>query len=307
MKHVTRPLLILLIVAAAIVLDGCATRPAVGPMPPESFLLTDYTTWFAADVEGNRALIRSILSGIEDAPADVADRTDRIVGGVRITPRLSPDGVPHTSREVSAVAVGRFPPGGVRLALRADRSFDRLTGPVDGRSSVYFQQRDGTLQLAVPARDLMYLSTGRMLDMLVERPPAELDLDPDIYRTLRAVGRPGEPAAVVVFGDPGRELLQSLGVDAPALPLTRIDLSLWNQDDRLELGGSLVLRSEREAALFGRISRLFIVIFVRALGLEGPAAQQARIAVDGAAVRFTGIPIEPDEILALIRLLEELP
>jgi hypothetical protein len=242
----------------------------------------------------------------KDDLGDVADRTDRIVGGMRMTPVLTP--LHHQApREFSAVAVGRFPAGRLQFALRAGRSFDRVSTDVNGRSSVYYQQRDGALQLAVPAQDLMFLSTGRMLDMLAERPPAELELDPDIYRTLRTVGRPGQPSAVFVFGDPGRELLQSLGVDAPALPLTRIDLSLWDRDERLELGGSLFLRSEREAALYGRISRLFIVIFVRALGLEGSAAQQAVVEVDGAAVRFTGIPVEPNEIVALIRLFEGLP
>jgi hypothetical protein len=297
----------LLIVATIAVLAGCATRPAAGPIPPESHLLTDYTTWFAADVAANRPLIRSILSELEDDMGDVADRTDRIVGGMRITPRLVPLGPPQMSREFSAVAVGRFPPGAVQAALRADRSFERVVTRADGRSGVYFQHRDGPLQLSVPARDLMYLSTGRMLEMFAERPPAELELDPDIYRTLRTVGHPGEPAAVIIFSDPGVELLSSLGVDAPALPLTRIGLSLWNRDDRLELGGSLVLRSERDAALFGRISRLFIVIFVRALGLESAAAQQAMVQVDGATVRFSGIPIESDEIVDLVRLLGNMP
>ena len=298
---------ILPIVVAAGVLATCATRPSIGPIPPESLLLTDYTTWFAADVEANRPLIRSILSEVEEDLGDVADRTNRIVGGMRISPRLTPVHLPQASRELSAVAVGRFPPGSIQFALRTDRSFERVVTRVDGRSNVYFQHRDGMLQLAVPARDLMYLSTDRMLDMLAERPPAELDLDPDIYRTLRTVGRPGEPAAVVIFADPGRELLQSLGVDAPPLPLTRIGLSLWNRDERLELGGSLVLRSERDAALFGRISRLFIVIFVRALGLESAAAQQALVHVEGATVRFTGIPIEPGEIISLIRFLGDVP
>ncbi|MFW6288786.1 MAG: hypothetical protein ACOC2Q_03300, partial [Spirochaetota bacterium] len=144
--------------------------------------------------------------------------------------------------------------------------------------------------------------TGRVLEMLEPRHPAELDLRPEVYRELRRVGTEEGADALVIFDDPGRGLLQSLGVDAGPLPLTRIVLSVKNVEDAsFELGGSFTLRSERDAALFGRIGRLFVIVFVRSLGLESDAAQSgAVIEVDGASVVFSGIPMRREELTAAI-------
>ncbi|MFW5744985.1 MAG: hypothetical protein ACOC2D_17050, partial [Spirochaetota bacterium] len=69
----------------------------------------------------------------------------------------------------------------------------------------------------------------------------------------------------------------------------------------LELGGTLELRSERDAALFGRIGRLFVIVFVRALGLDSEAVQQAAvIEVDESSVVFAGIPMSRAELAGAI-------
>jgi hypothetical protein len=116
------------------------------------------------------------------------------------------------------------------------------------------------------------------------------------------VGTEGGADAVVIFEDPGRGVLQSLGVDAGPLPLTSIALSVTNVDDAaFELGGSFTMRSARDATLFGRIGRLFVIVFVRSLGLDSTAAQaNAVIVVDGANVVFSGIPMGLDELSAAI-------
>ncbi len=283
-------------VLALVALAGCATRRPVAPAPPETLLLTGYSTWFAADVEGNRDLLRSVLGDL-GAEIEVVDRTQRIVGGVRFA-----SGTPGAPVDIAAVASGRFPPGGTRFVLGADRSFARRVARVDNRRLVYYQEREGALQLALPARDLLYLSSGRILELLAERPPAELELDPGLYRMLRSVGLPGEPTALVVFDDPGRTILTTLGVEAPVIALARMALSLDAVEaERVLLGASFHFRSERDAALFSRIGRLFVVVFVRSLGIEGAVAQQARITVDGTVVGFTGIPLGRDEIAPLIR------
>jgi hypothetical protein len=290
---------------AALLLAGCATRQPQLPPFPESLLLTDYSTWFAADVEGNRELLRFVLDELDSGLLGVVDRTDRIVGGARL--------IPGQPADVSAVASGSFPKGGVELVLGTDRDFERRSAQVDQRNRVYFRRREGTLQLALPANDYLYASTGRVLAMLRDRPPAELELEPELYRSLRRVGRPGQPDALLVFDEPGVGFLRSLGVDARGLPIARIELSMTVRRDggpaageapALELGGAIVLRSEQNAGLFGRLSRLFVLVFVRALGLESAnVRQEASIAVEGQRVLFSGIPMRPGELVAVVHRL----
>ncbi|MFW5738291.1 MAG: hypothetical protein ACOCYX_05210 [Spirochaetota bacterium] len=294
-------------IVAAVFLAGCATAPVEPPPAPESLLLTDYSTWFAADIEGNRELLSWLFDELDADLGGVVDRTARLVGGVRLAP--------GSPAELSAVAAGAFPRGGVRFALTTSRDFERETAQVDGRRRIYFRDRAGSLQLALPRSDYLYLSTGRVLEMLQDRPPAELDLRPEVYESMRAVGSEEGPDALVLFNDPGAGLLESLGVQARGLPLRAISLSITNRSgaaagaavgvaDRpadLELGGTLELRSERDAALFGRIGRLFVIVFVRALGLDSEAVQQAAvIEVDESSVVFAGIPMSRAELAGAI-------
>jgi len=283
-------------IVALAALAGCATRGAPVPTFPESLLLTDYTTWFAADVAGNRELVHAILTQLDSELAGVADRTTRIVGGARV--------LPGSPAEFSAVATGDFPRRGVELALRRDESFERLTTQIAGRRAVYFNQTDAELQLALPAHDLLYASTGRVIEMLQPRPPAELAMEPQVYRALRRVGTETGPDALVVFHDPGRGALEAIGVDPGALPLESISLTVTSVPETggLELGGALGLRSERDAALFGRVGRLFVIVFVRALGLEAENLRESvRVESRGAQVVFSGIPLGRDELVAAIR------
>lgn len=295
--------------AALALFAGCATRPVEPPPAPESLLLTDYSTWFAVDIEGNRELLAYLLDELDADLGGVVDRTGRLAGGVRL--------VPGAPAELSAVAAGSFPRGSVQFALTTSRDFDRETAQIDGRRAVYFRERAGRLQLALPRSDYLYLSSGRVLDMLRERPPAELDLRPAVYESLRTVGTPDGPDLLVLFDDPGAGLLESLGVQARGLPLRAISLSITScstagndadpaEDPEvdLELGGILELRSERDAALFGRIGRLFVIVFVRALGLDSEAVQRAAVIdVEGSSVVFAGIPMSRAELVGAIQLL----
>ncbi|MFW5689794.1 MAG: hypothetical protein ACOC1U_09490, partial [Spirochaetota bacterium] len=251
-----------------------------------------------------------VLAELGSELGGVVSRTDRISGGLLILPG---EGV-----ALSAVAAGAFPRGGVEFALSTNAGFERERAQIAGRDVSYFRQADGLLQVALPRDDYLFVSSGRILEMLRDRPPAELSIDPGVYRALRRVGTPYGPAATVIFDDPGAGLLGSLGVQAPALPLTRIDLSLSvaappvpgevpGEADPpatrgLELGGALHLRTERDAALFGRIGRVFVLLFVRALGLESESVQaQAVIEVEGASVVFSGIRMTRDELVNAVR------
>ena len=275
-------------------LAGCATGEIAPKAPLEAELLPIYRTWFSVDVASNADLYRFLFSEIDPGLAASVDRVDRVAGGVRLIPGSPP--------ELSAVARGAFPKAGTQFALTTNRAFERAVTDVDGRREVYFRQREGFVQLAVPESDTLYLSTGLLLDMLPERPPADLDMDREVFDALASVGADGQPDALIVFDDPGQELLQTLGVRAPALPLQRIDLSVTTRDEGIAFGGALYLRSETEAALFGRVGRFFVLVFVRALGLDSQAVQdQVEIEVSGRQVVFSNIPMSQEELVAAVR------
>ncbi|MFW6291683.1 MAG: hypothetical protein ACOC7V_05075, partial [Spirochaetota bacterium] len=85
-------------IVAAVFMAGCATAPVEPPPAPESLLLTDYSTWFAADIEGNRELLSWLFDELDADLGGVVDRTARLVGGVRLAP--------GSPAELSAVAAG---------------------------------------------------------------------------------------------------------------------------------------------------------------------------------------------------------
>lgn len=280
------------------VITGCATAPVEPAAPLESFLLPGYDTWFVADVAGNADLYEYVLDQIDPDLGGAVGRVDRIAGGMRLVNNGQP--------ELAAVASGNLPKGGFQFALTTGRGFQRRTAQVDGEREVYYRQREGVLQLAVPRDDLLYIANGRILEMLPQRPPAELDLEPEIFRALRDVGLSNQPDALIIFDDPSLGLLSSLGVDAPALAITRIELSVTAREEGIDLGGTLHLRSSREAALFGRVGRLFVIVFVRALGLDGPTVQDsAEIRVEDNRVQFVGIPMSRDELVTALRSFSE--
>ncbi len=280
--------------ATLTVLVGCATVEVPEPEPLESELLPVYSTWFAADVEGNAELYEFVVGELQPGVAGSIDRVERIAGGLRLLPGAPP--------EISSVARGSFPKGVTQMALTTNRAFERRTATIDGSREVYFTQREGFLQLAIPESDTLYLSTGLLLEMLPSRPPADLEIPNEVFSSLVSVGADGEPDALIVFDNPGGELLGALGVDAPALPLQRIDLSVETATDGIRLGGALHLRSETEAALFGRVGRFFVIVFVRALGLDSRTVQdEVSIEVEGSQVVFSNIPMSRDELVVALR------
>ncbi|MEE8441286.1 MAG: hypothetical protein V3S41_06155, partial [Spirochaetia bacterium] len=72
----------------------------------------------------------------------------------------------------------------------------------------------------------------------------------------------------------------------------------------LELAGEFEFSSEAQAALFGRLSRVFIPGFVRALGLDTTNLRDTvEIETNGTEVLFRGVTMSPDDLVGLaIRL-----
>jgi hypothetical protein len=142
--------------------------------------------------------------------------------------------------------------------------------------------------------------------------------DPFTLERLEAVGEPDGPDALLVFADPAI-LLASRGVDAPAFPIRRLALGVLfpavvaEESEEIgslrgELVGELLLSSPREAALFGRLSRLFVLGLVRALGLDGNDLRSGlTVAVEDRTVLFRGVPVEMDQLIPLIAGFAEVP
>ncbi len=311
----------------ALFATACATPPDRAVRPLESRLLAGYPAYFSADVAGNRELLAYVLDALEIEQDRLLGRTDRIAGGLRFE-----IGGPPTA---FAIASGSFPRSGAQLGLTLDRSVARQTATIEGVRRVYFVERtdsDGhgagaanPLQIALPESGIVYVAIGAASDgaaraplvetMLADRSPAELSIAPDVFERLTAVGSPGRPLATIVLTDPGAGFLSALGVSAPLLPITTVALSVagamgadrrvaGSEPEPLVLSGDLVFGNERDAALFARVGRVFVVLLVRALGLDAASAQaQTRIAVSGTRVEFTEIPMTPEELVAVIRTL----
>ena len=289
--------------AAAATVAACATVPSV-PERPEDYLPSGYPAYFAADIAGGREVVLSVLTALDVDLAGVVERTDRIAGAV--------DYFPGEPVRMVAVAVGRFPRGGVSTTFALDRSFRRVVRTVEGSRLVYYEERNGAVQLSVPASGRLYLATGSIEELLLgadRSGPADDGgsshsggIDPALYAELTQVGAAGGPILAFVLHDPGAGLLGRLGVPAQGLPLGQIVLSVRPTADALALDGRVDLRSERDAVLFGRLGRLFVTLFVRALGLDmAGARQESTVAVEGPAVVFRNIPMTLDELAEVVR------
>ncbi len=126
---------------------------------------------------------------------------------------------------------------------------------------------------------------------------------------------------MIELPEPVSVLTGQLGLDLPRFPILRLSLAVTvapvaedtAADDtaehpvpavRLGLTGEFEFSTEAQAALFGRLGRVFILGFVRALGLETTnLSDTVEIETDGTELCFQGVTMSPDELVALaIRL-----
>ncbi|TVQ17444.1 MAG: hypothetical protein EA382_18885 [Spirochaetaceae bacterium] len=322
----------------ALLLAACATAPDRAIRPIESRLLPGYPAYFSADVAGNRALLAYVLGALEVDQDRLLGRTDRITGGLRFDIggpptafAIASGSFPRSGAQMGltldrSVARQTATIDGARRVYFVERT-DSGGRDAGGDAGAAGGDRGdaNALQIALPESGIVYIAIGStrgvaaraplIETMLADRSPAELSIAPDVFERLTAVGSPGRPLATIVLTDPGAGFLSALGVDAPFLPITTVALSVAGAPgaDRgvavagtgpLLLSGDLVFRNERDAALFARVGRVFVVLLVRALGLDAASAQaQTRIAVSGTSVEFSGIPMTPEELVAVIRSL----
>ena len=241
----------------------------------------------------------------------------------------------------SGVAFGRFPQGATRFALWKDREFRRSVAETDPDRLVYYRQVGGPLEVAVPESGIILVSTdsvacliratGASCDSTGPAEPPRDRLDPETVERIRSVGSRGDgsvegPDIVIVLPEPAIILTDRLGLDLPRFPILRLSLAVTvadlaestaADDDTAEdtaerpvpavqlgLSGEFQFSTETQAALFGRLGRVFILGFVRALGLEtANLMDTVEIETDGTELRFQGIAVSPDELVGLaIRL-----
>lgn len=317
-----------------LVLVGCVTVPPPQEPYPDRYLAADQSAYFAINVEDNRDLFASILEGLEIDAESAIGRVDQLVGSF-----ASPGDV-GMSNNVAAregtiasetrgmpnlvvVATGNLPAGGTRFALWQERQFKRTVGKLGDERIVYFRERDGSLEVA-PIRDnLIIVTNGPVLSHLSQLLAEEKDstgtptgaLDPYTRDRLRAVGEPDAPDALLVFVDPA-ELLVMRGVELPGFPIRRLALGVilpppqteGQIELRGELVGELLLSTPREAALFGRLSRLFVLGLVRGFGLDSSDLRSKLIvSVEDSSVAFRGIPVTVDELVHLLQQVARAP
>lgn len=275
-------------------LGACATRMPKVVRYPEDEVPAGYPAYFSADVAGNRELLRLIADSLEFDQTVVIDRTDRIAGALDLR---------RGSRFV-AVAFGDFPRGLVEFSLGFNGELERRESTAltsADRNQAVFEQIDGALSLTLPRDDTLYLSNTPVDLMLDATARGRGFIRRDTYSSLINVGSAMGPEAVIVFEDPGAGLLAGLGLESPSVPLTSVSLALRAGPDSLYLDGAFTTRTPQEAALFGRIGRLFVIIFVRALGLDPTAArEEAEITASGNRVLFSGIPMTNEELVQVI-------
>jgi hypothetical protein len=326
----------LLIVLLAVLLSvgGCATgRGAVTPSAAaEDYLAAGESAYFGANVAANRDLVSYVVASL-GANADVViRRVDLFAGSISL-------GGPAAA-EFSGVAFGRFPKGATQYALWRDRGFNRSVAEMDSGKLVYFTQTDGLLEVAVPDSGIILMSTGSVVNLASqvgapsERGRLEAETADDLRSVsdfpsatgLRAQGARIGPDIVIVFPEPAEMLVGPLGLDTARFPIQRLSLAAFVTDKPaganpatlstpaadesvgplapavlIELVGVFEFSSEMEAALFGRLGRVFILGFMRSLGLEtGTLRDTVTIEVDGSALTFGGVAISPDELVNLI-------
>jgi len=312
-----------------VLVSGCATAPSASATAAEDYLVPDQSAYFGVNVAANRELVSYVAASL-GAEADViVNRIDLFAGSLDLAP--AGDSASSGTPEISGVALGRFPKGATRFALWKDRGFRRSVSEI-----VYYRQVEGPLELAIPESGIILVSTGSVVGLVRETRAIESRLDPRTAEWIRSVGGQGSglaegPDIVIVLPDPGSVLTGPLGLDLPGFPILRLSLAVTvvptdtdtgiDSDpvadagttadqrpvpaERLELSGEFGFSSEMQAALFERLGRVFVIGFVRALGLETTnlrenAGYSFEIEAHGTELRFQGVTMSPVELVGLV-------
>jgi hypothetical protein len=167
------------VVAAGLllVLAGCATAPQREEVPLYRYLPPDQMAYFAVNVVDNQDAFLYLAGELEVDGATVIRRVDRIAGSIAPVGEATAARAGRPAREAVSgdaesrpsfvvVASGNLPSGATRFALWRERQFQRTTGMIGEERIIYFQEREGVLQIAPFRDDLVVVTDGSLLSHL---------------------------------------------------------------------------------------------------------------------------------------------
>jgi hypothetical protein len=291
-----------LVAAAALLLAGaCATAPEGARPDVSGYLLADQAGYVAVDVSDNAELVARLVGTFDPDAAGLVERVDVVAASLHTT-AAGPAGF-------DAVALGEFPRGGVRYALRRDPAFERTVLRLDGTRIVYFSSTNGELEITVPRTGVVLFSTGSVTGLAQKLEAGDgvaggQESGTSVAPIFAELGRPRGPDAFFLLADPASFLGGRLGLDLTAVPIHGLVLQavVAPESGGISLSGDFTLATEAQAALFARLGRVFVLSFMRSLGLDTSGLRESlEIGAVGTQLEFRGVIVTEAELEEVVR------
>ena len=270
-----------------LLLASCATLPPprsseemLGALPPES-------TFFASvNVDPDSELMLAVLdrAGLKSRTVEQFwERTERLFAAVQ----LSPAGPPA----ISAISMGSYPLSLIRFQLNTSKEWKKVKS-----DTVYWQHRQENLQIAVPERNLILISSGSMERILHRlKNPLPMPIPGEVIEAM-------ESSSLVIYFPvlPTTAEMQNLPIQTVWLSLLRNRDS--DQDGGLEsydLKAVFFLSEEKNPRILAMLFRLLVMIMMRSAEIDNVASRlkAMEITVDEASVRLSGLNLSVEELL----------
>jgi len=292
--------------AVLVALASCATVPEPEYHDLSTLVRRGEIVYLGVDVARNRDLIGTVMTELGYELQGAVNRVDFVVGSIGAQVPGT-DGLPF-----SGVAVGQFPKAGVRYALRRDRTLTRTVDRLDGGRFIYYRSTDAGVQIAVPMSGMLLISTSSVADLaqtlsILTRDAAQSgietreELPVEVAESLAVLGTDGGYDLFLYVPRPRDFLEQQLMLSLDRFPVQTLRLAVFSGGERLELRGDFGFETGAQAELFGRLGRVFVLGFVRSLGLDTAALRdELELSVEGDVLHFTGITLSPEELAGLV-------
>jgi hypothetical protein len=231
----------------------------------------------------------------EEADATLASETGTAADSALpadAPPAAASDGTapkPELKPLIDLVATGAFPRGALNLSVSLRKGWKRIAHG----GATYFENADG-MQLAVPERGVVYVSTGRMEELLSAPPdPRGPDLPPALYA----------PDPSLPFRAYALEPMTSLAPLLPfrlGLPVQSGFITLADAGDFFSGDVILTMGNEREARIFGTIVKVTVALAAKQ-PKGNPAPGEAPTTARAALTDFSGASVETSGPSIVIR------
>ena len=301
---------IVLSVAVALLVAGCATLPPLAPPREEGWygvLPADEGAYLSLAVGPNRTLVKQLLSesGVsQGAIQEVIDRTGRVLWSV------GSDAVAHPGAQprFAAVATGSYPKGLVDLRLGASGQWVRVAAPASenagGKGPVtwWWQNRTDPLQLVLASRTIAFFSNGGMAGIVARL------TGPASHAVPQAVRERLDAADLALYVPHPENLLAASASFVENVPVVGFVVTLnraagTTTASDWEATGYVTMRSPRDARVFAVALRLLIAS--QGMGESAFSGiplpiEEARVAVNGPTIVLSNMRIGRDRLGALL-------